>query len=102
MEHRTVTVADGIDLAVDEWRPSAAAWAATAEAQPATDVAADAPPFVLVHGLASNARLWDGVATALVAAGHPVFAVDLRGHGRSSKPAGPVRRPHRGRRPRAP
>ncbi len=89
MEHRTVTVADGIDLAVDEWRPTAAAWAATAEAQPATDVAADAPPFVLVHGLASNARLWDGVATALVGAGHRVFAVDLRGHGRSSKPAGP-------------
>ena len=44
---------------------------------------------MLVHGLASNARLWDGVAAALVAAGHPVFAVDLRGHGRSSKPAGP-------------
>jgi pimeloyl-ACP methyl ester carboxylesterase len=40
-------------------------------------------PFLLVHGLASNARLWDGVATALVAAGREVAAVDLRGHGRS-------------------
>ena len=43
-------------------------------------------PFLLVHGLASNARLWDGVATVLAAAGHPVVAVDQRGHGRSSKP----------------
>ena len=42
--------------------------------------------MVLVHGRASNARLWDGVAAALTAAGHPVAAVDLRGHGRSSKP----------------
>ena len=73
MEHLQVTVADGVDLAVDEWRAAGTG----------------SPPFVLVHGLASNARLWDGVATALVAAGHQVFAVDLRGHGRSSKPAGP-------------
>jgi pimeloyl-ACP methyl ester carboxylesterase len=42
---------------------------------------------VLVHGLASNARLWDGVAGYLLAAGHPVTAVDLRGHGRSQAPA---------------
>ncbi|MEO6712151.1 MAG: alpha/beta hydrolase [Mycobacteriales bacterium] len=40
-------------------------------------------PFLLVHGLASNARLWDGVAKALVVAGREVAAVDLRGHGRS-------------------
>jgi len=43
-------------------------------------------PFLLVHGLASNARLWDGCADALAALGHPSVAVDLRGHGRSSKP----------------
>ncbi len=43
-------------------------------------------PVLLVHGLASNARLWDGVARHLVAAGHPVAAVDQRGHGWSSKP----------------
>ena len=43
-------------------------------------------PFLLVHGLSSNAHLWDGVAAELSAAGHPVAAVDLRGHGRSSKP----------------
>jgi pimeloyl-ACP methyl ester carboxylesterase len=44
------------------------------------------PPFLLVHGLASNARLWDGVAARLNAAGHRVVAVDQRGHGQSDKP----------------
>ncbi len=44
------------------------------------------PPWLLVHGLASNARLWDGVATELTRLGHPVAAVDQRGHGQSSKP----------------
>lgn len=42
--------------------------------------------FVLVHGLASNARLWDGVGAALAERGHGSVAVDLRGHGRSPKP----------------
>ena len=37
-------------------------------------------PIVLVHGLASNAMLWEGAALALVKLGHPVIAVDLRGH----------------------
>ena len=45
-----------------------------------------AAPFLLVHGLASNARLWDGVARHLVELGHPVVAVDQRGHGHSTKP----------------
>lgn len=45
-------------------------------------------PFVLVHGLASNARLWDAVATHLATAGHQVVAVDQRGHGRSDTPPG--------------
>jgi pimeloyl-ACP methyl ester carboxylesterase len=44
--------------------------------------------FLLVHGLASNARLWDGVAGHLSASGHRVVAVDLRGHGGSEEPAG--------------
>lgn len=44
--------------------------------------------FVLIHGLASNLRLWDGVRDALVAAGARVVAMDLRGHGRSPKPDG--------------
>jgi pimeloyl-ACP methyl ester carboxylesterase len=43
-------------------------------------------PFVLVHGLASNLRLWDGVAEELHARGHTVIALDQRGHGRSDAP----------------
>lgn len=43
-------------------------------------------PFVLVHGLASNARTWDQVAAGLAADGHRVIAVDQRGHGLSGKP----------------
>jgi pimeloyl-ACP methyl ester carboxylesterase len=48
---------------------------------------ADGPgrPFLLVHGLSSNARLWDGVGPRLAAAGHQVVAVDQRGHGRSEQ-----------------
>lgn len=41
---------------------------------------------MLVHGLASNARMWDGVGAALAERGHSSIAVDLRGHGRSPKP----------------
>ena len=43
-------------------------------------------PFVLVHGLASNAQTWDGVAHGLASAGHHVVAFDQRGHGLSDKP----------------
>jgi pimeloyl-ACP methyl ester carboxylesterase len=41
---------------------------------------------VLVHGLSSNARLWDGVAGYLAEAGHPSYAIDLRSHGESDAP----------------
>lgn len=44
------------------------------------------PPYLLVHGLASNARVWDGVTRRLADAGREVVAVDLRGHGRSDVP----------------
>lgn len=46
----------------------------------------DGADFLLVHGLASNLRLWDGVAERLAGRGHHVVSVDLRGHGRSDKP----------------
>lgn len=45
------------------------------------------PSIVLIHGLASNLRLWDGVARRLEA-DHRVVAPDLRGHGLSPKPEG--------------
>jgi pimeloyl-ACP methyl ester carboxylesterase len=51
--------------------------------------ASNRPAFVLVHGLASNALLWQGVAMALAEQGEYAIAVDLRGHGRSSKPDAP-------------
>jgi pimeloyl-ACP methyl ester carboxylesterase len=44
-------------------------------------------PVLLVHGLASNGRTWDGVAARLAAAGHEIVAVDQRGHGQSEQMA---------------
>lgn len=44
-------------------------------------------PFLLLHGLLSNARMWDEVADRLAARGHAVYAIDLRAHGRSDAPA---------------
>jgi pimeloyl-ACP methyl ester carboxylesterase len=41
---------------------------------------------VLLHGLASNARIWDGVAPRLAGAGLRVVALDQRGHGASDQP----------------
>lgn len=49
--------------------------------------ATGAPTYLLVHGLASNARLWDGVVAELDARGCGSVVMDLRGHGRSDKPS---------------
>ena len=57
-------------------------------APPPDGMGAAPVPFLLVHGLASNCRTWEGVAGLLAAAGHPVATVDQRGHGRSDAPAG--------------
>lgn len=43
-------------------------------------------PVVLLHGLASNARIWEFVAPHLVEAGFRVFALDQRSHGLSDPP----------------
>jgi pimeloyl-ACP methyl ester carboxylesterase len=43
-------------------------------------------PYLLVHGLSSNARLWDQVAAGLSAAGRSAYAVDQRSHGESDAP----------------
>jgi pimeloyl-ACP methyl ester carboxylesterase len=65
-----VPVAAGLSLRVLRWEPEAQA----------------SVPYVLVHGLASNALVWQGVAERLAAEGHGVVAVDQRGHGLSDKP----------------
>src|SRR6266852_3389161 len=44
------------------------------------------PPILLLHGLASAARIWDLVAPLLAARGYIVTALDQRGHGESDKP----------------
>ncbi|MEV6108084.1 alpha/beta hydrolase [Streptomyces sp. NPDC051940] len=63
------TVVDGVRLAYRCWgRP-------------------DAPPMVLLHGLGGRGAHWSGVADEL-AAGHRVYALDLRGHGDSDRPGG--------------
>jgi pimeloyl-ACP methyl ester carboxylesterase len=46
----------------------------------------DALPFLLVHGLASNKHMFDGVGQALAVAGRRSIAIDQRGHGHSAKP----------------
>jgi pimeloyl-ACP methyl ester carboxylesterase len=53
---------------------------------PSAHKPADERAYVLVHGLASNARTWDQVAAILSQAGHSVAAIDQRGHGLSDKP----------------
>ena len=63
-----VPVADGVALRVRH-RPGTAG-----------------PPFLLLHGIDSNARMWDQVADRLAAEGHPVYAIDQRGHGESDAP----------------
>jgi pimeloyl-ACP methyl ester carboxylesterase len=47
---------------------------------------AEGRPFLLIHGLSSNARLWDAVSAYLAEAGHPTYSVDLRSHGESDSP----------------
>jgi pimeloyl-ACP methyl ester carboxylesterase len=83
-----IKVADGLDLRVLRWlvpegSSGGSAAGSDGAGQEARTVGA---PFLLVHGLASNARLWDGVARRLAEAGRSAAAVDLRGHGHSGKP----------------
>ncbi|MEX0699517.1 MAG: alpha/beta fold hydrolase, partial [Acidimicrobiia bacterium] len=66
---RWVEVSDGPRLATWTWQ-------------------AGQPTWLLVHGLASNARLWDGMANILSSLGQTVISVDQRGHGLSDRPEG--------------
>ncbi len=49
----------------------------------------DKPVLVLLHGLSSNAHMWNGVGDAMASHGYRSVAVDQRGHGLSDKPEGP-------------
>ncbi|MET8582193.1 alpha/beta fold hydrolase [Streptomyces collinus] len=66
VDHRSVDVR-GIRLAYQVWGSP------------------DAPPLVLVHALGENATDWEQVVPAL-ARSRRVYALDLRGHGRSDWP----------------
>jgi pimeloyl-ACP methyl ester carboxylesterase len=52
----------------------------------ARDWGGDGQAVVLLHGLASNSRIWDGVAPLLATAGLRTVALDQRGHGESEQP----------------
>ena len=49
--------------------------------------AGEGRPLVLVHGITESRRTWDPLVAPLLAAGYRVIAVDLRGHGGSSRSA---------------
>ncbi|GAA2697559.1 alpha/beta hydrolase [Nonomuraea recticatena] len=48
----------------------------------------EAPALLLIHGSASSTRSWDPMVPLLTKS-HRVIRIDLLGHGRSAKPAGP-------------
>jgi pimeloyl-ACP methyl ester carboxylesterase len=52
------------------------------------EVTGDGPPVVLLHGFPDSGRLWRHQVPALVDAGFKVIVPDMRGYGRSDKPAG--------------
>lgn len=58
---------------------------------PAPDVTIDyfaagtGPAVVLVHGITESRRTWDPLVAPLIAAGYRIYAIDLRGHGDSSR-----------------
>lgn len=70
MNSRRVPVSEGVFLRVLSWAPTGST----------------GRPFLLVHGLSSNALLWQQVAEILADAGRASFAVDLRSHGESDAP----------------
>jgi pimeloyl-ACP methyl ester carboxylesterase len=86
MSPADVDLPDYVPAPVAERRTTVAAGVAVAVRVRNPD--GSAAPILLVHGLSSNARLWDGVGDELAALGHPVAAVDQRGHGRSDQAGG--------------
>ncbi len=52
------------------------------------EVTGDGPAVVLLHGFPDSSRLWRHQVPALAGAGFRVIVPDMRGYGRSAKPAG--------------
>lgn len=46
-------------------------------------------PILAIHGITSSNRAWQSLATALIPHGYSIYAVDLRGRGRSNQLPGP-------------
>lgn len=46
-------------------------------------------PLLAIHGITSSNRAWQSFAVAMVPAGYTIYAVDLRGRGRSNTLPGP-------------
>lgn len=65
-----IVPAGGISIAVWEW--------------PGAD-----PPFVFTHATGFHGRIWNAIVRMLP--GRHIFALDMRGHGRSDKPDPPYR-----------
>jgi len=51
------------------------------------EVTGEGRPVVLLHGFPDSGRLWRHQVPALADAGFKVIVPDLRGYGRSDKPA---------------
>lgn len=77
---------DNADIAPPEATRSSVVLSSGAELSVIDNGRAGSPrAWCLVHGLSSNARLWDGVLRHLTSLGDRVIAVDQRGHGHSAQ-----------------
>ena len=84
--HRYVLVVEHLDLAPSEASRTTVVLASGTELSVIDNERDDAARvWFLVHGLSSNARLWDGVLSRLSSRGDRVIAVDQRGHGQSPR-----------------
>ncbi|MFM1789277.1 MAG: hypothetical protein RLZZ12_626 [Actinomycetota bacterium] len=58
---------------------------------------ASGKPLLAIHGITSSNRAWQSFAVAMVPAGYTIYAVDLRGRGRSNTLPGPFGMENHGR-----